>query len=199
MAADYAEQIRTVQPAGPYRLLGWSIGGVIAQAVATRLQELGEDVEFLALLDAYPGGDTAKSKFRGEEEGPQDGYAVLRDRGALPDLYRSTGMSDQVLANLEKVLRNMSGFAPDHTPRLFQGNLLLFVATADRTDDAPAADAAESWRPHIEGDIETHEVSVGHHDMLRPEPLSGIARVVARWLEQPRGTTSEKAHERTER
>ncbi|MGW7043589.1 amino acid adenylation domain-containing protein [Streptomyces avermitilis] len=199
MAADYAEQIRTVQPAGPYRLLGWSIGGVIAQAVATRLQELGEDVEFLALLDAYPDGDTAKSKFRGEEESPQDGYAVLRDRGGLPDLYRSTGMSDQVLANLEKVLRNMSGFAPDHTPRLFQGNLLLFVATADRTDDAPAADAAQGWRPHIEGDIETHEVPVGHYDMLRPEPLSGIARVVARRLEQPRGTTSEKARERTER
>nr|AGS49833.1 long-chain-fatty-acid--CoA ligase [uncultured bacterium esnapd16.2] len=34
MAADYVAQIRTVQPAGPYHLLGWSLGGRIAQAMA---------------------------------------------------------------------------------------------------------------------------------------------------------------------
>ncbi len=54
MAADYLEEIRRVQPQGPYRLLGWSFGGVVAHAMATTLQSAGEEVELLALMDSYP-------------------------------------------------------------------------------------------------------------------------------------------------
>ena len=39
MAADYADQIRKTQPAGPYCLLGWSVGDLVAHAVATELQQ----------------------------------------------------------------------------------------------------------------------------------------------------------------
>ncbi|MEV0320301.1 amino acid adenylation domain-containing protein [Streptomyces sp. NPDC050658] len=183
MAADYADEIRTVQPAGPYHLLGWSIGGTIAQAVAARLAELGEEVALLALLDAYPGSGAAKSRYLDAAGGPgaeSDGYAALwQEQGALAELYRSSGMSEQALSNLESVLRNMSGFAPDHTPRTFAGDLLLFVATAEQSARQSAADAAASWRPYIEGVIEPHEIPVGHHDMLRPEPVARIARVIA--------------------
>ncbi|MFF1709742.1 amino acid adenylation domain-containing protein [Streptomyces sp. NPDC058268] len=184
MAADYADEIRAVQPVGPYRLLGWSIGGTIAQAVAARLEELGEEVALLALLDAYPGSGAAKSRFRGEEGQESEGYGVLRQgEGAdVSSLYRSSGMSEQALSNLETVVRNMSGFAPDHTPRPSRGDLLLFVAAADRTEERTVADAVASWRPYIEGDIETHEVPVGHYDMLKPEALSRVTRVLTRKL-----------------
>jgi non-ribosomal peptide synthetase component F/thioesterase domain-containing protein/acyl carrier protein len=196
MAADYADAIRTVQPVGPYHLLGWSIGGTIAQAVAARLEELGEEVALLALLDAYPGSGAAKSRFRGEEGQETEGYAVLKQEQGddLAGLYRSSGLSDQVLSNLETVLRNMSGFAPDHTPRSVHSDLLLFVAAADRTAEQPSADAVASWRPFVEGTIEPHDIPVGHYDMLRPEPLSHIARVITEKL----GATTQKT-ERTER
>ena len=54
MAADYLNLIREIQPAGPYNLLGWSFGGLVAHAIATRLQSIGEEVALLALLDSYP-------------------------------------------------------------------------------------------------------------------------------------------------
>src|SRR5262249_33115221 len=54
MAADYIRQIRSVQPEGPYSLLGWSFGGVVAQAMATQLRDMGEQIELLAILDGYP-------------------------------------------------------------------------------------------------------------------------------------------------
>ncbi|WP_459250016.1 AMP-binding protein [Streptomyces youssoufiensis] len=57
MAADYAEQIRSVTPHGPYLLLGWSSGGRIAHEVAARLRASGERVALLALLDAEPAHD----------------------------------------------------------------------------------------------------------------------------------------------
>ena len=47
--------ITEVQPEGPYRLAGWSAGGVFAYAVAERLVGTGRAVEFVGLLDtAYP-------------------------------------------------------------------------------------------------------------------------------------------------
>ncbi|WP_224272395.1 non-ribosomal peptide synthetase [Streptomyces venezuelae] len=54
MAADYVRRIRAVRPSGPYHLLGWSFGGLVAHAMATRLQSEGERVGVLAVLDAYP-------------------------------------------------------------------------------------------------------------------------------------------------
>ncbi|MDN5635718.1 MAG: thioesterase domain-containing protein, partial [Brevibacterium sp.] len=56
LADDYITQMRTVQPQGPYHLLGWSFGGILAHRLATRLQEKGEEVAFLGILDAYPRG-----------------------------------------------------------------------------------------------------------------------------------------------
>src|ERR1700722_4168350 len=51
MAADYIEQIRSVQPHGPYALAGFSMGGLIAFEMAQQLLQRGETVELVALLD----------------------------------------------------------------------------------------------------------------------------------------------------
>ncbi|HKG13541.1 MAG TPA: amino acid adenylation domain-containing protein, partial [Pyrinomonadaceae bacterium] len=52
MAADYVEGLRSVQPTGPYRLGGWSLGGVVAFEMAQQLQRRGESVSLLALIDS---------------------------------------------------------------------------------------------------------------------------------------------------
>jgi amino acid adenylation domain-containing protein len=54
MAALYIETMRAVQPRGPYRLGGWSFGGIVAWEMAQQLRLSGEAVEYLALLDASP-------------------------------------------------------------------------------------------------------------------------------------------------
>ena len=51
MAKDYARAIRVEQPCGPYRLLGWSMGGTIALAMAVELEAQGEVVQWVGLLD----------------------------------------------------------------------------------------------------------------------------------------------------
>ncbi|MFL5386920.1 MAG: non-ribosomal peptide synthetase, partial [Longimicrobiaceae bacterium] len=45
--------ITQVQPEGPYRLAGWSAGGVFAYAVAERLVATGRAVGFVGLLDTF--------------------------------------------------------------------------------------------------------------------------------------------------
>jgi thioesterase domain-containing protein/acyl carrier protein len=54
IARVHVEQLRTIEPDGPYRLAGWSFGGVLAYEMAQQLSAAGGEVEFLALLDANP-------------------------------------------------------------------------------------------------------------------------------------------------
>jgi amino acid adenylation domain-containing protein len=56
MAADYAVMIRTIQPEGPYRLLGWSLGGTLAAVIAALLEAEGAEVSCLGLIDPYVPG-----------------------------------------------------------------------------------------------------------------------------------------------
>jgi thioesterase domain-containing protein len=53
MAADYANEIRQVQPRGPYSLVGWSLGGLLVTLVAAELERRGERVDCLALVDSF--------------------------------------------------------------------------------------------------------------------------------------------------
>ena len=57
MASEYLNLIRAIQPVGPYNLLGWSFGGIVAHEIATHLQSEGEEIALLALLDSYPSND----------------------------------------------------------------------------------------------------------------------------------------------
>jgi enterobactin synthetase component F len=54
LAELYVERVREIDPEGPHHLLGWSVGGIIAQAMAARLEAMGADVGLLAMLDSYP-------------------------------------------------------------------------------------------------------------------------------------------------
>jgi len=51
LAASYLGDLRSAQPRGPYRLCGWSFGGVVAFEMAAQLIAAGQDVAFLTLLD----------------------------------------------------------------------------------------------------------------------------------------------------
>src|SRR5207253_11167405 len=89
MAADYIEALRIIQPTGPYRLGGWSLGGVVAFEMAQQLQRQGESISVLALIDSVSpalmsnpahnphSGDIAQSNGDTNLPGGQDGLAIL--------------------------------------------------------------------------------------------------------------------------
>jgi thioesterase domain-containing protein len=53
-ASYYINLIRQVQPEGPYFLAGYSYGGNMAWEMAVQLQQKGQEVKFLGLLDSFP-------------------------------------------------------------------------------------------------------------------------------------------------
>ncbi len=52
MAARYVAAIHEVQPVGPYRIAGWSMGGIVAYEMARQLEAEGEKTDVLAVIDA---------------------------------------------------------------------------------------------------------------------------------------------------
>lgn len=51
LASDYCEKLRQIQSQGPYYLCGWSMGGLLALEMANQLEQAGQQVAFLALID----------------------------------------------------------------------------------------------------------------------------------------------------
>jgi acetoacetyl-CoA synthetase len=54
MAGYYLRELSAIQPRGPYLLIGYSFGGLVALEMAQRLSARGEQIALLALLDAFP-------------------------------------------------------------------------------------------------------------------------------------------------
>jgi len=88
LAAHYVDEMRRVQPEGPYRLMGLCIGGHIAYEMALRLLAAGEQVALLALFDALgpngrialPVGERVRNLLR---VGPGGALGRMRERARL--------------------------------------------------------------------------------------------------------------------
>ena len=95
LVSDYTERIRAAQPDGPYRLAGWSMGGVVAFEVARRLEQAGAEVTLLALLDApfaVPNTDLPGQPQSGQPQSGQGQFGQPQLAGQfLADVTHSLG------------------------------------------------------------------------------------------------------------
>lgn len=192
-AADYVRRIREVQGHGPYRLLGWSVGGVLAHTVAVLLQDGGEEVELLALLDAFPA-----EQWR-ERPAPEEGdalTAVLRMAGfertgertredVLATLRRAgsplAGLRDRTLSKIVDIVPNHARMMREHVHRGYEGDLLFFTAAAPRAEDWLTR---EAWRPHVSGAVVNHDLDCTHPQLMQERFLDTIGEALAARLKE---------------
>ncbi|MFD1147575.1 amino acid adenylation domain-containing protein [Saccharothrix hoggarensis] len=188
-AADYLRLIREVQPEGPYHLVGYSSGGILAHVMAAQLEAAGEEVGLLAILDTYPGQTLAEL---GEQEVLADLLSWVgfdrRHLGRKPlthqkvtDTLRKLGSS---LASLEqrhiesigRIYANFRELVHESVPARYGGDVVVVVATLDKVDISPTP---ETWRPYVGGRITTRRVDRKHTDLMKPGPLAEIGRILA--------------------
>jgi amino acid adenylation domain-containing protein len=171
MAADYLDQLRLIQPTGPYRLLGWSFGGTVAHAMATLLQERGAAVSLLVLLDSYPLGDAP------------EGYLEPASASELARRHLTTEVAGALdpdrLARIEAVTANNLRLAGQFVPKTFDGDLLFVAAEAD---SRPPWLAPDLWQRHVTGATTVHTIPHGHFDLMCPAAQAELASILEPWL-----------------
>ncbi|WP_107656873.1 non-ribosomal peptide synthetase [Nocardia suismassiliense] len=178
MVADYIDRIQTLQSEGPYYLLGWSYGGVVAQAMAAELSRRGLEVGFVAVMDSQPPQGSAADSDVTEEEAMAGVKAWADDRfGDQLD----APVIQELVQRLTTVLVNNCKLWEGYSSPFYDGDLTIFGATLDmdgnRTIDAKT-ELEEAWRSYIGGHIEVIEMDCAHGDFDRPEMMSVVGRIL---------------------
>ncbi|WP_052768436.1 amino acid adenylation domain-containing protein [Streptomyces humi] len=191
LAETYLRHIRSVQPRGPYHLLGWSFGAVVAHEMAVRLRADGEETGSLTLLDGYPPAPGPGALGApGEPADPLTalltslGYAVDDDGDGtdrVPAALRA--MLGDAADTLPRVFADHDRLLAAHVPGVHRGDVLFIGATLDKPADWPYESA---WRPYVTGLIEHDRLDCEHGAMTGPGPIALIAEAVAKKLRATR-------------
>ncbi|MBF6350407.1 AMP-binding protein, partial [Nocardia flavorosea] len=188
IADRYLSEIRRIQPAGPYRLLGWSLGGVLAHAIATALQATGEHIEMLALLDSHPGVDPGVfetvlraalleqgivTEDTGGNVGELGDAELVRLHELIPpELLRVP--VDRLRAVYRTAARSAELIA-GHDPGVYEGVVDFFRADVPVPGAQQEGPRGDDWRPYVSGEVVEYAVPATHEEMTTGEALTVIA------------------------
>ncbi|WUI70062.1 amino acid adenylation domain-containing protein [Nocardia sp. NBC_00403] len=202
-ARRYIKEIRSVQPQGPYHLLGWSLGGVIAHAIAVQLQDEGEQVGLLAMMDSFlataidveaveadttpepiPIAELVGGLFGDVDLGLDADIDVARladQLAGLPEPFASFG-PERITRVVDAGIRS-AALMYEYRARPFHGDLVYFTAA----HDAPAGSAgAATWVEAVDGTVRDFDVAQTHWRMTAGSALARIGSVLAQvWAGSP--------------
>jgi amino acid adenylation domain-containing protein len=197
MAARYLAEVRRVQPQGPYRLGGWSMGGLVAFAMARQLAAEGQAPELLALIDTLP-PETATAPATDEELVASFAQDMARRLGSnvgispeelrsLPEreklahvvrLGHAAGLlpADFGLAQIEPLFATFAAnlqASRAYAPEPYTGRLTLWVSEATAASRAAALDA---WSRLVPAGLDRALLPGDHYSLLRRPEVERLAR-----------------------
>jgi amino acid adenylation domain-containing protein len=198
MAEYYLQHLRAIQPQGPYRLGGWSMGGVIAFEMARELVEEGERVQLLALIDSYAPQSIDRPEhfdvFRMFVEdiegtlGRSLGFSLDELRTlSLEVLLERARASEMVpeelgLAELRELFElyraNLSALLA-YEPRAYEGKVTIFRSAGSDSDPA------HGWTPYaLNADV--FEIDSDHYSIVNGPPVKVLAARLGELLNDER-------------
>ncbi|MCA2208204.1 non-ribosomal peptide synthetase [Nocardia rosealba] len=181
-ARRYIDAIRSVQPEGPYHLLGWSLGGLLAHAVATGLRAEGEQVARLAMMDSWLGDGPEQTPaptvgdLLGGLAGEDLDFGIDGLTAAAANLGGPlAGLDRARIARITDAAQASMSMVDDYRPRRFDGDLVYFAATVD---DPTGTHGAATWAPVVDGAVICHRIEATHWAMTNEHALARIAQVL---------------------
>jgi amino acid adenylation domain-containing protein/non-ribosomal peptide synthase protein (TIGR01720 family) len=200
MAANYADRILTRYPDGPYRLLGWSFGSVVAHELAVELQRRGRVVQSLILLDPVLGANKFLAKLTASRAVAKN---QALDEDMLEHILRTNRVDIPVQSGplLEFMVQSVKANQrrlTEHVPGVFDGDMVIFCAARTNSENGTGprpksrwrglrtGRAARSqqrvWRPYVAGEVSTYSVDSTHLEMLTADSLSAYGEQLRLFL-----------------
>ena len=190
LAARYIKEIRTIQPNGPYFLLGYCFGGLVAFEMAQQLRAQNEQMALLALVESYVPGSLHLSRlsltqkvrkyvgyFLENNVKEEFLYVINRTKKICKekiwgntwnksyDYYQAKGRP--LPKFLRKVSRISVRLAKEYTPQCYRGDVTLFQVEERLPEyNYPAQ---MGWGEYVAGEITIHDLP-GEHISTWKEP-----------------------------
>lgn len=188
IAERYLAELRSVQREGPYNLVGYCFGGVVAYEMARRIRASGEQLHALAVVDS-PGplfkprswSAHAVTLCRRNGVRPVASYAVRRALGAMRSRLRgsfsageSTDSEQRLRVELELMRRACNRAYLDYRPQPIDIPMTVFQTAENEWLDDYESSAWERLAPAIT----PIEVEGGHTTMFLEPAVRSFARLV---------------------
>jgi thioesterase domain-containing protein/NRPS condensation-like uncharacterized protein len=189
MASYYLQEIRRIQPTGPYHLLGYSFGGVLVLEMAHQLRASGQNVGLIGMVDTVVGEYLAKD-LRSEKTGAKKPPRTLANyvlsqfkRGgpkawfhyvhrairlhAIRYMTRAAAKFAKTIPEFLKHTHDINAVASsNYRLKPTAGKLTLFRAIKQFDDTIPFDNG---WSLFFEDGVDIHELP-GHHFNILAEP-----------------------------
>jgi len=210
LAAVYLEELRRVQPHGPYHLLGFSSGALVAYELTRQLEAVGESVALLVSLDGWaPGYPEAVYADRWMRRigriGPARSVILSRKtrlRDLLVQLAKDFGRElacrfDEVRGKplsrsqrYRRIKRRHTRKRSGYRPGAVQARLTLFRAAdpAIPAIDQPAP--LYGWDGFATGGVDVYDFACAHDDLVYEPSVRLVARQLDECMAKGRAMTS---------
>jgi amino acid adenylation domain-containing protein len=197
LAAYYIKEMKTIQPQGPYFLIGISFGGLVAYEIAQQLQVQGETIALLGLLDTYNSkmANSQLTEGRSQKHLPLSRLINLLQLGQANVVLSKVGMNlqgkierlnDRIKQIRCQFYQTIGRPLPEqlqdfvyqqanidasnrYTPEVYLDQVTFFKVTVNLGSGiSPEA----SWRELAQGGLEVHTVPGDHLGMLKEPNVS---------------------------
>ena len=197
LAELYVAAVREAVPDGPYRLGGWSMGGVVAIEMARRIEALGETVELLAVIDLLepPGSapdattvtdgvllswfardlaalagatlDVPAETLGGDQDAAMRTLCVEAQRAGALPADVDVATVRPIFARFAANFRALLAYRPEP----YAGPVRFFRAC----DGGATAETAAAWSELFAGDGQVLDVPGDHYSVMRAPALDALA------------------------
>ncbi|SFX55819.1 non-ribosomal peptide synthase domain TIGR01720/amino acid adenylation domain-containing protein, partial [Thermoactinomyces sp. DSM 45891] len=188
----YIEEMKYIQPEGPYRLGGWSLGGAIAYEIATELWNRGEEVAMLVLMDTkvpsegdYTTEETMISyiwKHFAHLDPTEQGEEFLHQQDMLIERLIAVGVlpPDADLASLKQLAnahRKSLNIMAESTLKPYCGEIVYFSAEEGE-------ELFTDWKPLLQGKVNMYSVPGTHEEIVFSPTVEKVAEYLVNELEK---------------
>jgi len=178
LAAHYIQEMRRLQPVGPYYLMGSSFGGTIAFEMAQQLHNQGEEVALLAIFDTSLWPRPSKLS---TEKG-----LIKRLKMGIPGLIHSFKYR---WSKFQFEVKNKGRYTPHfywgnegylfkpYVPQFYPGKVLFFHALAEAEKYQDPNWLPTQWQQTV-SILETFNIPGDHNGILQDPHVHTIKRIL---------------------
>ena len=183
----HLQWIRAVQPHGPYRLAGWCISGWLAYGIARKLEDQGEEIELLTVIDAIAPGYWSNCKLPIKLRYNWRRFTIARKTTSIVELIFKR------LPKAQKAQEQAASETLDETASQAQflgplkGNMLLFCSEEEPLSVLPDS---LGWARLLGRSLEVVLLPGDHHKIFENPGAAIMAKTI---LAQLGESTSVKA------